>query len=98
MMAKGLSALSNISQLFTHIPTLNLNLHRRSPGGHYATRFLDEDGDFLNQMDMVNSSVDVSPTASQMPRLLGLAQASKVYKAQPELAAAFSGSQRTEMK
>jgi pyruvate/2-oxoglutarate/acetoin dehydrogenase E1 component/TPP-dependent pyruvate/acetoin dehydrogenase alpha subunit len=59
----------------------------RQMGGHYATRILDEDGDWLNLMADVNSSADVSPTASQMPRLLGLAQASKVYKAQPDLAA-----------
>jgi 2-oxoisovalerate dehydrogenase E1 component len=59
----------------------------RQMGGHYATRLLDEDGDWLNLMANVNSSADVSPTASQMPRLLGLAQASKVYKAQPDLAA-----------
>ena len=58
----------------------------RQMGGHFATRILDEDGDWLNAMQNVNSSADVSPTASQMPRLLGLAQASKVYKALPDLA------------
>ena len=58
----------------------------RQMGGHFASRILDEDGDWLNSMQNVNSSADVSPTASQMPRLLGLAQASKVYKALPDLA------------
>ena len=58
----------------------------RQMGGHFATRLLDDDGQWLNHMANFNSSADVSPTASQMPRLLGLAQASKVYKAQPELA------------
>ena len=62
----------------------------RQMGGHYSTRTLDEDGEWLSHMSNVNSSADVSPTASQMPRLLGLAQASKVYKAQPELAEVFS--------
>jgi pyruvate/2-oxoglutarate/acetoin dehydrogenase E1 component/TPP-dependent pyruvate/acetoin dehydrogenase alpha subunit len=58
----------------------------RQMGGHYATRFLNEEGDWLDQMSDVNSSSDLSPTAAQMPRLLGLAQASKVYKSMPELA------------
>ncbi|MEC7653582.1 MAG: thiamine pyrophosphate-dependent enzyme, partial [Bacteroidota bacterium] len=62
----------------------------RQMGGHFSTRTLDEDGEWLNHMADFNSSSDVSPTASQMPRLLGLAQASKVYKAQPELAEKFS--------
>ena len=62
----------------------------RQMGGHFSTRMLDEDGEWLNHMADFNSSADVSPTASQMPRLLGLAQASKVYKAQPELAEQFS--------
>ena len=58
----------------------------RQMGGHFATRFLSEDGDWLDQMSDVNSSSDLSPTAAQMPRLLGLAQASKVYKSLPEMA------------
>ena len=58
----------------------------RQMGGHFATRFLNEDGDWLDQMADVNSSSDLSPTAAQMPRLLGLAQASKVYKSLPEMA------------
>lgn len=52
----------------------------RSMNGHYATRSLDENGHWKSLKDMKNSSADVSPTASQMPRLLGLAQASKVYR------------------
>ena len=59
----------------------------RQMGGHYATRSLDENGAWKNLMEQYNSSADISPTAGQMPRLLGLAQASKVYKTQPELAA-----------
>ena len=57
---------------------------------HFATRFLSEDGDWLDQMADVNSSSDLSPTAAQMPRLLGLAQASKVYKSLPEMAKKMS--------
>jgi 2-oxoisovalerate dehydrogenase E1 component len=52
----------------------------RQMGGHYATRSLDENGEWKNLMAQRNSSADISPTAGQMPRLLGLAQASKVYK------------------
>ncbi|MBD98670.1 MAG: transketolase [Verrucomicrobia bacterium] len=52
----------------------------RSMNGHYATRSLDEHGHWKALKDMMNSSADVSPTASQMPRLLGLAQASKIYR------------------
>lgn len=52
----------------------------RQMGGHYATRSLNEDGSWKDLMQMYNSSADVSPTGSQMPRLLGLAQASKVYR------------------
>ncbi|GIV42470.1 MAG: transketolase [Vicingaceae bacterium] len=57
----------------------------RSMNGHFATRFIDENGHWKNLTEMKNSSADVSPTASQMPRLLGLAQASKVYKHVKEL-------------
>lgn len=52
----------------------------RQMGGHYATRNIDEKGEWKNLMEQKNSSADISPTAGQMPRLLGLAQASKVYR------------------
>jgi pyruvate/2-oxoglutarate/acetoin dehydrogenase E1 component/TPP-dependent pyruvate/acetoin dehydrogenase alpha subunit len=58
----------------------------RQMGGHYATRNLKEDGSWKNLMEQKNSSADISPTAGQMPRLLGLAQASKVYRNNPDLA------------
>jgi 2-oxoisovalerate dehydrogenase E1 component len=58
----------------------------RQMGGHYATRNLNADGSWKNLMEQYNSSADVSPTASQMPRLLGLAQASKIYRESPDLA------------
>ena len=57
----------------------------RQMGGHYSTRNLDENGDWKNLMEQKNSSADISPTAGQMPRLLGLAQASKVYRNHPTL-------------
>jgi pyruvate/2-oxoglutarate/acetoin dehydrogenase E1 component/TPP-dependent pyruvate/acetoin dehydrogenase alpha subunit len=57
----------------------------RQMGGHYSTRNLDENGEWKNLMEQKNSSADISPTAGQMPRLLGLALASKVYREHPEL-------------
>ncbi|MDG2331813.1 MAG: transketolase, partial [Flavobacteriales bacterium] len=45
----------------------------RQMGGHYATRSLNDDGTWKNLMAQKNSSADISPTAGQMPRLLGLA-------------------------
>lgn len=63
----------------------------RQMGGHFATRTLNEDGTWKDLMAGFNSSADVSPTASQMPRLVGLAQASKVFRALPELANSMKG-------
>lgn len=57
----------------------------RSMNGHFATRSLNEDGSWKNLTDQKNSSADISPTAGQMPRLLGLAQASKIYRNVKEL-------------
>jgi pyruvate/2-oxoglutarate/acetoin dehydrogenase E1 component/TPP-dependent pyruvate/acetoin dehydrogenase alpha subunit len=59
----------------------------RQMGGHFATRILDGQGDWLDATQGFNSSADISPTGGQMPRLLGLAQASKLYRALPEVAA-----------
>lgn len=52
----------------------------RQMGGHFATHSLDEKGNWKNLTAQKNSSADISPTAGQMPRLLGLAQASKIYR------------------
>jgi pyruvate/2-oxoglutarate/acetoin dehydrogenase E1 component/TPP-dependent pyruvate/acetoin dehydrogenase alpha subunit len=52
----------------------------RQMGGHFATHSLDEKGNWKNLTTQKNSSADISPTAGQMPRLLGLAQASKIYR------------------
>jgi len=52
----------------------------RQMGGHFATHSLNDDGSWKNLTKQYNSSADISPTAGQMPRLLGLAQASKVYR------------------
>ncbi|AXG71113.1 pyruvate dehydrogenase E1 component subunit beta [Kordia sp. SMS9] len=52
----------------------------RQMGGHFATHSLDKNGEWKNLTQQKNSSADISPTAGQMPRLLGLAQASKIYR------------------
>ncbi len=55
----------------------------RQMGGHFATHSLDETGNWKQLTSQKNSSADISPTAGQMPRLLGLAQASKIYREFP---------------
>lgn len=57
----------------------------RLMNNHFATRYVNKDGTWLKQTGLKNSSADVSPTAGQMPRLLGLAYASKFYRNNPEL-------------
>ena len=81
-MAQGLLSISNIfSALYA-----DLDLSRepmsggRSMGGHFVTASRKKNGEWLNLMKSKNHSGDVSPTGSQMPRLLGLAQASKIYR------------------
>ncbi len=59
----------------------------RLMNGHYATRMLDERGELRDLSKLKNSSADISPTASQMPRLVGLAYASKLFRNNPGLAA-----------
>ncbi len=57
----------------------------RSMNGHFSTRFLNDDGSWKNLAASKNSSSDISPTAGQMPRLLGLAWASKLFRNNTEL-------------
>ncbi|MCK6621627.1 MAG: transketolase [Calditrichaceae bacterium] len=52
----------------------------RAMNCHFATRSLNPDGSWKNLMEICNSSADISPTGSQMPRLVGLAYASKLYR------------------
>ena len=52
---------------------------------HYATRFLDTDGNWINQVETKNCASDISTTAGAIPRLLGLAYASKLYRQNKEL-------------
>lgn len=52
----------------------------RMMNGHFGTRLLDDEGKWKNQSNAYNASADISPTAGQMPRILGLAYASKLYR------------------
>lgn len=57
----------------------------RQMGGHFATHSLNVDGTFKTLVGQKNSSSDISPTAGQMPRLLGLAYASYFYRLNKDL-------------
>lgn len=61
------------------------NTAGRSMNGHYATRWLDEQGQWRNQTELYNSVCDIAPTAGQLPRALGLAYASKLFRDNPAL-------------
>ena len=82
MMALGeLTAQQFFAGLYAH-PSIEADPMSagRQMGGHFATHSLDENGEWKHLTQQYNSSADISPTAGQMPRLLGLAQASKVYR------------------
>jgi len=57
----------------------------RQMGGHFLTHSLDKNGDFKNLTEQYNSTSDISPTAGQMPRMLGVAYASKLFRKIPEV-------------
>jgi len=59
----------------------------RSMTAHFSTCLVNPDGSWVEMTERYNSAADVSPTGSQMPRLVGLAQASRLYRELPELAA-----------
>ena len=69
------------AQLYAHADVLaDPNSAGRQMNAHFATRLLNEDGMWKSQVDMYNTSADLSPTGSQMPRLIGLAYASRLYR------------------
>jgi len=82
MLAAGMMTLEEIfAQLYGDTdPIASPSTGGRLMNNHFATRSLDEEGNWLNLMNRKNSSADTSPTASQMPRSLGLALASKKYR------------------
>ncbi len=87
MMAAGLS---NLDIFFAQVygdtdPDRNPDNGGRLMNCHFATRSLDDRGEWKDLTKQKNSSGDISPTAGQMPRLLGLALASKVFRNSPEM-------------
>ena len=88
--------MSNVREFFSQLYG-NTNLAAdpasggRQMGNHFATRFLDDRGEFRRQVDTPNSTADVSNVAGWMPRLLGLAYASKLYRNNPQLRPAQDG-------
>jgi len=57
----------------------------RSMNGHFSTRWLDENGQWLDQTKIYNSVCDISSTAGQIPRAVGLAYASKLFRANKDI-------------
>jgi len=87
MMAIGeINTQQYFAQLYAHTDVRDEPMSGgRMMNGHFATCLLDENGNWLPQTQRYNSSADVSPTAGQMPRLVGLAYASKLYRNNPQL-------------
>ncbi len=87
MMAAGLLTVQQFfAQLYAHTDiAAEPASGGRQMNGHYATRSLNKDGSWKDLTAQKNASADISPTAGQMPRLLGLAQASKVYRQNKKL-------------
>ena len=82
MMAIGeLTVEQFFAQLYANPDTeKDPNSGGRQMNAHFATRLIDDEGNWVDQTAQKNTSADMSPTAGQMARLLGLAQASKVYR------------------
>jgi pyruvate/2-oxoglutarate/acetoin dehydrogenase E1 component/TPP-dependent pyruvate/acetoin dehydrogenase alpha subunit len=74
------------AQLYAHADVNHeSNTGGRSMNAHFASRFVKPDGSWKNQTEMYNTAADVSPTGAQMPRTVGLAYASVVYRGIEEL-------------
>ena len=74
------------AQLYAHADISHeSNTGGRSMNAHFASRYINPDGSWKNQTEMYNTSADVSPTGTQMPRTVGLAYASVLYRELEEL-------------
>jgi len=91
MFATGMSNMEQFfSQLYADTDVENEPASGgRMMNGHYGTRWLDENGEWKDLTIAPQSSCDISPTAGQMVRALGLAYASKMYRNAPELQKGF---------
>jgi len=74
------------AQLYAHADLHHeSNTGGRSMNAHFASRYVNPDGSWKNQTEMYNTSADISPTGAQMPRAVGLAYASVLYRGVEEL-------------
>jgi 2-oxoisovalerate dehydrogenase E1 component len=74
------------AQLYAHADLSHeSNTGGRSMNAHFSSRFVNPDGSWRNQTEMYNTAADVSPTGTQMPRTVGLAYASVLYRGLEEL-------------
>jgi len=82
MLASGMMSLEEFFAQLYGDTDINANPANggRLMNNHFASRSLDDKGHWKNLMKQKNSAADSSPTASQMPRLLGLAQASRLFR------------------
>ncbi|RYE11780.1 MAG: transketolase [Sphingobacteriaceae bacterium] len=85
------TGISNVTEFFAQLYAHPDVMYEPSSGGrqmnsHFATRSINEDGSWKNQVEMKNSSPDISTTGGQMARLIGLAWASKLYRENKDLA------------
>ncbi|WP_462265702.1 alpha-ketoacid dehydrogenase subunit alpha/beta [Mucilaginibacter sp.] len=84
------TGMSNLKEFFAQLYA-NPDLEKdpasagRQMNCHYATRYANPDGSWVNQAEQMNCSADISTTGGHMPRLLGLAYASKLYRENPDL-------------
>jgi len=82
MFALGATTIQQFfAQLYAHADVVaEPNSAGRQMNSHFATRLLNDDGTWRDQTQQFNSAADLSPTASQMPRLVGLGYASRLYR------------------
>lgn len=82
----GVTVEQFFAQLYAHPdPEADPNSAGRQMNSHFASKLIDENGEWIDQTKNKNTSSGISPTAGQMARLVGLAQASKMYRNVPEL-------------
>ena len=87
MFALGLATIQQFfAQLYAHADALHDPFSAgRQMNAHFASRYVNAEGRWNPRADQYNTTSDVSPTGSQMPRLVGLAYASKLFRSLPEL-------------
>lgn len=87
LLAAGMTTPKNFFALLYGETRTHLNPDNggRSFNNHFGTRLIDDEGAWIDQTQSKNTASDISPTAGQMPRSVGLALASKLYRQQPGL-------------